>query len=64
MKPTFYIYYESTGGLIMIEDKVYIYPIYITVDLAEEYPYFVEIPDVNGYTQGKDLADAITMARD
>ena len=64
MKPTFYIYYESTGGLIMIEDKVYIYPIYITVDLAEEYPYFVEIPDVNGYTQGKDLAEAITMARD
>ena len=48
----------------MIEDKVYIYPIYITVDLAEEYPYFVEIPDVNGYTQGKDLAEAITMARD
>ena len=48
----------------MIEDKVYIYPIYITVDLTEEYPYFVVIPDVDGYTQGKDLAEAITMARD
>ena len=48
----------------MIEDKVYIYPIYITVYSNEEYPYFVEIPDINGFTQGKDLADAITMARD
>ena len=48
----------------MIEDKVYIYPIYITVDLTEEYPYFVEIPDVDVYTQGKDLAEAIPMARD
>ena len=48
----------------MIEDKIYIYPIYITVDQNEEYPYFVEIPDVDGYTQGKDLAEAITMARD
>lgn len=37
----------------MIEDKVYIYPMYITVDLTEEYPYFVEIPDVDGYTRGK-----------
>jgi predicted RNase H-like HicB family nuclease len=48
----------------MIEDKIYIYPIYITVDPNEEYPYFVEIPDVDGFTQGKDLAEAITMARD
>lgn len=48
----------------MIEDKVYIYPIYITVDSDEKIPYFVEIPDIDGYTQGKDLAEAITMARD
>ena len=44
MKPTFYIYYESTGGLIMIEDKVYSYSIYITVVWQEKTPYFVERP--------------------
>lgn len=48
----------------MIENKTYIYPIYITIDSNEEYPYFVEIPDLEGYTQGKDLAEAILMARD
>lgn len=48
----------------MIENKTYVYPIYITVDLDTEYAYFVEIPDFDGYTQGKDLAEAITMARD
>lgn len=48
----------------MIENKTYVYPIYITIDSDTEYPYFVEIPDVDGYTQGKDLAEAITMARD
>lgn len=48
----------------MIQDKVYVYPAYITVDVEREFLYFVEIPDMEGYTQGKDLAEAITMARD
>lgn len=48
----------------MINNKTYIYPIYITIDSEQEFPYFVEIPDIEGYTQGKDLAEAITMARD
>lgn len=48
----------------MIDNKTYIYPIYITIDSEQEFPYFVEVPDMEGYTQGKDLAEAITMARD
>lgn len=48
----------------MIDNKIYIYPIYITIDSEEEFPYFVEIPDLDGYTQGRDLAEAIIMARD
>lgn len=52
------------GDANVINNETYIYPIYITVDPKEEIPYFVEIPDMDGYTQGKDLAEAITMARD
>lgn len=48
----------------MIQDKVYVYPAYITVDVEREFLYFVKIPDMEGYTQGKDLAESITMARD
>lgn len=48
----------------MIQDKVNVYPAYITVDVEREFRYFVETPDIEGCTQGKDLAESITMARD
>lgn len=48
----------------MNKTNIYVYPIYITIDNNETYPYFIEIPDFDGFTQGKDLAEAITMARD
>lgn len=29
-----------------------------------DYPYFVEIPDIDGMTEGKSIADAMEMAKD
>lgn len=44
---------------------VVVYPIVISYDPKEvEYPYFVEIPAVNGFTEGTSLEDAIKMAED
>ena len=46
-------------------DKIAIYPIIITKNSDEgEYPYYVEIPDLDGETEGKTLTDAILMAQD
>lgn len=41
-----------------------IYPIIITEDKKDKVPFFVEIPVLNGYTQGHTFAEAIEMARD
>ncbi|KRN26579.1 type II toxin-antitoxin system HicB family antitoxin [Liquorilactobacillus mali] len=41
-----------------------IYPIIITEDKEDTVPFFVEIPALNGYTQGHTFAEAIEMARD
>jgi len=41
-----------------------VYPIIITKTSDKNIPYFVNIPDIEGMTQGKTIADAIQMARD
>lgn len=46
-------------------DEIKVYPIIITKDQTQnEYPYLVEIPDLDGLTEGKTVADAIEMAKD
>jgi Uncharacterised protein family (UPF0150). len=42
------------------------YQVVISFDEDEEskYKYLTYIPDIEGYTQGESLADAIVMARD
>lgn len=46
--------------------KTYVYPVVISYDKDETsaYKYLAYIPDLDGYTQGKTLAEAIAMARD
>ncbi|CAJ1187227.1 type II toxin-antitoxin system HicB family antitoxin [Companilactobacillus nantensis] len=41
-----------------------VYPIVITRTTDKTIPYFVNIPDFNGNTQGSTIFDAIQMARD
>jgi len=41
-----------------------VYPIVVTKTTDKKIPYLVNIPDLNGMTQGKSVADAIQMARD
>ncbi|CAJ1180582.1 hypothetical protein FD33_GL000242 [Companilactobacillus paralimentarius DSM 13238 = JCM 10415] len=41
-----------------------VYPIIISKTSDQTVPYFVSIPDIEGMTQGKDIDDAIQMARD
>lgn len=46
-------------------DEIKVFPIIITKDEdSNDYPYFVEIPDIDGMTEGKSIADAIEMAKD
>ncbi|QCQ04876.1 type II toxin-antitoxin system HicB family antitoxin [Ligilactobacillus animalis] len=46
-------------------DQIVVFPIIITpVANERKYPYLVEIPALDGLTQGRDIADAIEMARD
>lgn len=43
----------------------FVYPVLLNYEKDETgYDYFVSIPDFDGFTQGKDMADAISMARD
>lgn len=45
-------------------DKIVVFPIIITpVPHERKYPYLVEIPALDGMTEGCDIADAIEMAR-
>ena len=48
----------------MAKEKQYLYPVYITQTEDSYYKFYVEIPDIAAHTQGKDLNDAIAMARD
>lgn len=46
-------------------DEIRVFPIIITKDKrSNEYPYFVEIPDIDGMTEGRSVADAMEMAKD
>ena len=45
-------------------DDIKVFPIIITKDDSSYYPYFVEIPDIDGMTEGKSIADAMEMAKD
>lgn len=46
-------------------DEIKVFPIIITKDEDNSgYPYFVEIPDIDGMTEGKSIADAMEMAKD
>ena len=41
-----------------------VYPTILKEDKSEKVPFCVMVPDLQIYTQGKDLANAIDMARD
>lgn len=46
-------------------DEIKVFPIIITKDEdSTDYPYLVEIPDLDGMTEGKSIADAMEMAKD
>ena len=46
-------------------DDIKVFPIIITKDEDNnDYPYFVEIPDIDGMTEGNSIADAMEMAKD
>lgn len=46
-------------------DEIKVFPIIITKDEDNsDYPCFVEIPDIDGMTEGKSIADAMEMAKD
>ena len=47
------------------KDNIVVFPIVISKDKDDsEYPYLVSIPDIDGMTEGKDIADAVEMAQD
>lgn len=46
-------------------DEIKVFPIIIPKNKDNNvYPYFVEIPDLDGMTEGKSIADAMEMAKD
>jgi predicted RNase H-like HicB family nuclease len=45
-----------------MKKDIAVYPVYLTA--VGDGSYSVYVPDIDRYTQGKDLADAIYMARD
>ncbi|KAF1296568.1 hypothetical protein BAU15_14595 [Enterococcus sp. JM4C] len=45
--------------------RTFVYPVILSYQKdSSGYDYLVSIPDFEGFTQGKDLANAIDMARD
>ncbi|KRL84297.1 type II toxin-antitoxin system HicB family antitoxin [Ligilactobacillus equi] len=46
------------------KDEIITLPVIIEKTSDEKYPYFVEIPDIDGYTQGSSEAEALLMAKD
>ena len=58
------IYTSLLGGFIM-KDQIVAFPIVITKNADRgDYPYFVEIPDLDGVTEGKSIIDAFEMTKD
>ncbi len=46
-------------------DEIKVFPIIITKTNGKtDYPFFVEITDLHGMTEGQSIADAIEMAKD
>ena len=46
-------------------DSIKVFSIIITENKdSSAYPYFVEIPDLDGVIEGQQIADAIQMAKD
>lgn len=46
-------------------DRLVVFPIVIERnENGRKYPYFVQIPDLQGMTEGKSVIDAIEMAKD
>lgn len=46
-------------------DDIKVFPIIISKNNeSSDYPYFVEIPDIDGMTEGASIADAMEMAKD
>ncbi len=46
-------------------NEIVVYPVVISyAPDSTAYPYLVTIPDLDGMTQGKDIADSIAMAAD
>ena len=44
-------------------DDIKVFPIIITKDDNSDYPYFVEIPDIDGMTEGTSFEDAMEMVK-
>lgn len=50
---------------MIMTDNYKIFPVTITkIKDKSDYPYLVKIPDLDGMTEGKSVADAIKMAED
>lgn len=48
-----------------MKDQIVAFPIIITKNADRgDYPYFVEIPDLDGVTEGKSIIDAFEMTKD
>lgn len=46
-------------------NQIKVFPIIISKNNENsDYPYFVEIPDIDGMTEGASIADAMEMAKD
>lgn len=46
-------------------NNIFVYPVILSYEKSETgFDYLVTIPDFDGLTQGKDITDAIMMARD
>ncbi|MDV7718693.1 type II toxin-antitoxin system HicB family antitoxin [Pediococcus ethanolidurans] len=47
-----------------VKNREYIYPVIITPEKAEPHAFTVEIPDIDGMTEGNSVSEALDMAID
>ncbi|AMV61056.1 Phage-related protein [Pediococcus damnosus] len=47
-----------------VKNREYIYPVIITPESSEPHTFTVEIPDIDGMTEGNSVSDALDMAVD
>lgn len=55
---------NSPNNIERSTSMITVYPVIFTATGDKKDTYLIEIPDLNGYTEGYGLADAIHMARD